>query len=175
MRSKVEDDDTSALGVSVQLGVVSPIIAARIERKDGVPKKKRSGRVNPLSHVQSLVHDGGKRDWRGTVSLKRTNLSRFLGFPNKETMPRLAMVEDGYSTPLVTLKFEYHSGYGCIYGPPYEWEVYSNLIRCYEIPWVHYKDRQGDYYILVMDKIGPNLWDVGSSSGMPSEGFTRVN
>ncbi|KAJ4962116.1 hypothetical protein NE237_022026 [Protea cynaroides] len=137
--------------------------------------KKRSGIVNPLSDVQPLVHDGGKRDWRGSVSLKRANLGQFLGFPNKETMPNLAMVEDGYFTPLVDLKFEHHSGYGSSYGLPYDWEVLNNLSRCYEIPWIHYKGWQGDYYILVLEKIGPNLWDVGSSNGMPSKGFTGVN
>ncbi|XP_076949687.1 casein kinase 1-like protein HD16 [Bidens hawaiensis] len=29
---------------------------------------------------------------------------------------------------------------------------------------VHYKGRHGDYYILVMDKLGPSLWDVWNSS-----------
>ncbi|MFS7999839.1 putative protein kinase CK1-CK1-Pl family [Helianthus anomalus] len=29
---------------------------------------------------------------------------------------------------------------------------------------VHHKGRQGDYYILVMDKLGPSLWDVWNSS-----------
>ncbi|KAJ0779136.1 putative protein kinase CK1-CK1-Pl family [Helianthus annuus] len=32
------------------------------------------------------------------------------------------------------------------------------------VPMVHHKGRQGDYYILVMDKLGPSLWDVWNSS-----------
>ncbi|RYR54006.1 hypothetical protein Ahy_A06g029262 [Arachis hypogaea] len=49
----------------------------------------------------------------------------------------------------VALKFEHRNSKGCNYGPPYEWQVYSTLNGCYGIPWVHYKGRQGDFYILV--------------------------
>ncbi|KAJ0799807.1 putative protein-serine/threonine kinase CK1-CK1-Pl family [Helianthus annuus] len=64
----------------------------------------------------------------------------------------------------VALKLEHRNGKGCNYGPPYEWQVYSNLNGCYGLPMVHHKGRQGDYYILVMDKLGPSLWDVWNSS-----------
>ncbi|XP_043691245.1 casein kinase 1-like protein HD16 [Telopea speciosissima] len=65
----------------------------------------------------------------------------------------------------VALKFEHRSSKGCNYGPPYEWQVYNTLNGCYGIPGVHYKGRQGDYYILVMDMLGPSLWDVWNSVG----------
>ncbi|KAJ4792429.1 casein kinase I [Rhynchospora pubera] len=65
----------------------------------------------------------------------------------------------------VALKFEHRNSKGCNYGPPYEWQVYSTLNGCYGIPSVHYKGRQGDYYILVMDMLGPSLWDVWNSVG----------
>lgn len=65
----------------------------------------------------------------------------------------------------VALKFEHRNSKGCNYGPPYEWQVYSNLNGCYGIPGVHYKGRQGDFYILVMDILGPSLWDVWNSLG----------
>uniref|UniRef100_A0A0D9YFK6 non-specific serine/threonine protein kinase n=1 Tax=Oryza glumipatula TaxID=40148 RepID=A0A0D9YFK6_9ORYZ len=65
----------------------------------------------------------------------------------------------------VALKFEHRNSKGCNYGPPYEWQVYSALNGCYGIPWVHYKGRQGDYYVLVMDILGPSLWDVWNSVG----------
>ncbi|XP_068650001.1 casein kinase 1-like protein HD16 [Aristolochia californica] len=65
----------------------------------------------------------------------------------------------------VALKFEHQSSKGCNYGPPYEWQVYSALNGCYGLPWVHHKGRQGDYYILVMDILGPSLWDVWNSYG----------
>lgn len=65
----------------------------------------------------------------------------------------------------VALKFEHRSSKGCNYAPPYEWQVYQNLNGCYGVPSVHYKGRQGDYYILVMDILGPSLWDVWNSLG----------
>ncbi|KAL8147143.1 hypothetical protein AgCh_004745 [Apium graveolens] len=65
----------------------------------------------------------------------------------------------------VALKFEHRNSKGCNSGPPYEWQVYSTLNGCYGIPSVHFKGRQGDFYILVMDILGPSLWDVWSSLG----------
>ncbi|PKA45820.1 Casein kinase I isoform delta-like [Apostasia shenzhenica] len=65
----------------------------------------------------------------------------------------------------VALKFEHRNSKGCSFGPPYEWQVYNTLNGCYGIPWVHHKGRQGDYYILVMDMLGPSLWDVWNSLG----------
>ncbi|XP_058074816.1 casein kinase 1-like protein HD16 [Magnolia sinica] len=64
----------------------------------------------------------------------------------------------------VALKFEHRNSKGCYHGPPYEWQVYSNLNGCYGIPLVHYKGCQGDYYILVMDMLGPSLWDVWNNN-----------
>ncbi|XP_022730129.1 casein kinase 1-like protein HD16 isoform X2 [Durio zibethinus] len=64
----------------------------------------------------------------------------------------------------VALKFEHRNGKGCSSGPPYEWQVYSTLNGCYGIPLVHYKGQLGDYYILVMDMLGPSLWDVWNSN-----------
>ncbi|CAA6658571.1 unnamed protein product [Spirodela intermedia] len=65
----------------------------------------------------------------------------------------------------VALKFEHRTSKGCNYGAPYEWQVYNTLNGCYGLPLVHYKGRQGDYYILVMDMLGPSLWDVWNSVG----------
>nr|XP_043612356.1 casein kinase 1-like protein HD16 [Erigeron canadensis] len=65
----------------------------------------------------------------------------------------------------VALKFEHRNSKGCNYGPPYEWQVYSTLNGCYGIPSVHYKGRLGDFYILVMDMLGPSLWDVWNNLG----------
>ncbi|CAM0905462.1 unnamed protein product [Alopecurus aequalis] len=65
----------------------------------------------------------------------------------------------------VALKFEHRSSKGCNYAPPYEWQVYQTINGCYGVPGVHYKGRQGDYYILVMDILGPSLWDVWNSLG----------
>ncbi|KAB5565186.1 hypothetical protein DKX38_005240 [Salix brachista] len=65
----------------------------------------------------------------------------------------------------VALKFEHRNSKGCNYGPPYEWQVYNTLGGSHGVPRVHYKGRQGDYYVMVMDMLGPSLWDVWNSSG----------
>ncbi|KAE9589293.1 hypothetical protein Lal_00000481 [Lupinus albus] len=64
----------------------------------------------------------------------------------------------------VALKFEHRNSKGCNYGPPYEWQVYNTLGGSHGIPKVHYKGRQGEYYVMVMDMLGPSLWDVWNSS-----------
>ncbi|KAL8107208.1 hypothetical protein AgCh_023862 [Apium graveolens] len=60
----------------------------------------------------------------------------------------------------VALKFEHKNSKGCNHGPPYEWQVYSILGGIHGVPRVHYKGKQGDYYIMVMDMLGPSLWDI---------------
>ncbi|TYG97918.1 hypothetical protein ES288_A10G076300v1 [Gossypium darwinii] len=64
----------------------------------------------------------------------------------------------------VALKFEHRSSKGCNYGPPHEWQVYNTLGGSHGIPRVHYKGRQGDYYVMVMDMLGPSLWDVWNNN-----------
>ncbi|KAA8540363.1 hypothetical protein F0562_024718 [Nyssa sinensis] len=64
----------------------------------------------------------------------------------------------------MALKFEHRSSKGCNYGPPHEWQVYNTLGGSHGVPRVHYKGRQGDYYVMVMDMLGPSLWDVWNNS-----------
>ncbi|XP_010552201.1 PREDICTED: casein kinase 1-like protein HD16 [Tarenaya hassleriana] len=71
----------------------------------------------------------------------------------------------GASIMEVALKFEHRSSKGCNYGPPQEWQVYNTLGGIHGVPRVHYKGRQGDYYVMVMDMLGPSLWDMWNSSG----------
>eukprot|EP01018_Ginkgo_biloba_P015310 Gb_14707 [translate_table: standard] len=65
----------------------------------------------------------------------------------------------------VALKLEHRSNNGCNYGPPYEWQVYNTLSGYHGLFWVHHKGQKGDYYILVMDMLGPILWDVSNTVG----------
>lgn len=65
----------------------------------------------------------------------------------------------------VAIKFEHRNSKGCSYGPPYEWQVYTALGGSHGVPRVHYKGKQGDYYVMVMDMLGPSLWDLWNSSG----------
>ncbi|KAF5741656.1 Casein kinase I-2-like protein [Tripterygium wilfordii] len=54
----------------------------------------------------------------------------------------------------VALKFEHRTSKGCNYGPPYEWQVYNTLGGSHGVPRVHYKGRQGDYYVMNVDRNG---------------------
>ncbi|KAI3428793.1 hypothetical protein D9Q98_007612 [Chlorella vulgaris] len=73
--------------------------------------------------------------------------------------------KDGANANLIALKLEHRSSKGCNYGPPYEWSVYGALGNIPGVPKVHYKGRQGDFYIMVMDMLGPSLWDVWNTQG----------
>ena len=66
----------------------------------------------------------------------------------------------------VALKFEHRSSKGCgAYGPPYEWSVYNSLAGVHGVPQLFHKGRQGDYYLMIMDLLGPSLWDVWNETG----------
>merc|ERR1711971_599868 len=50
--------------------------------------------------------------------------------------------------------------------PPYEWSAYCG------IPKVHYKGKYGNYYVLVMDLLGPSVWDLLIKNGQKlAEGY----
>ncbi|XP_048134119.1 casein kinase 1-like protein HD16 isoform X2 [Rhodamnia argentea] len=59
----------------------------------------------------------------------------------------------------VAIKFEHKDSEGCEGGIPNEWKVYDDLGENHGIPLprVHYKGQQGDYYVMVMDLLGPSL------------------
>ncbi|KAI3945278.1 hypothetical protein MKX01_035039 [Papaver californicum] len=54
---------------------------------------------------------------------------------------------------LVALKFEHRSSKGCNHGPPYEWQLYNTLGGSHGVPRVHYKGRQGEYYIMIQHNV----------------------
>lgn len=64
----------------------------------------------------------------------------------------------------VALKFEHKNSKGCNYGPPYEWQVYNTLGGSHGVPRVHFKGRLGEFYVMVMDILGPSLWDVWNNN-----------
>ncbi|AET01488.2 putative protein kinase CK1-CK1-Pl family [Medicago truncatula] len=59
----------------------------------------------------------------------------------------------------VAIKFEHTSSKGCNEGPPKEWEAYDTLGGSHGVPQVHYKGKQDGYYIMIMDILGPSLYD----------------
>ncbi|KAL5221821.1 hypothetical protein ABZP36_026534 [Zizania latifolia] len=74
------------------------------------------------------------------------------------------MLANGPGAIEVALKFEHRTSKGCNHGPPYEWQVYNTLGGIHGVPRVHYKGRQGEYYVMVMDMLGPSLWDVWNNN-----------
>eukprot|EP01018_Ginkgo_biloba_P040185 Gb_03091 [translate_table: standard] len=112
-----------------------------------LPEKVQVG-GSPLYKLERKLGKGGF----GQVFVGR----RIIGASERVTGPGAAEV---------ALKFEHRNSKGCNYGPPYEWDVYNTLGGSHGVPRVHYKGRQGDYYIMVMDILGPSLWDVWNSSG----------
>jgi serine/threonine protein kinase len=78
--------------------------------------------------------------------------------------PRLSDRSPGASALEVALKFEHQTSKGCNYGAPYEWQVYNILSGNHGVPRVHYKGKQGEFYIMVMDMLGPSLWDVWNNN-----------
>ncbi|BAD87917.1 putative serine/threonine protein kinase [Oryza sativa Japonica Group] len=74
------------------------------------------------------------------------------------------MLANGPGASEVALKFEHRTSKGCNHGPPYEWQVYNAIGGIHGVPRVHYKGRQGEYYVIVMDMLGPSLWDVWNNN-----------
>ncbi|KDD74578.1 hypothetical protein H632_c1211p0, partial [Helicosporidium sp. ATCC 50920] len=88
------------------------------------------------------------------------------GFGQVYLGTRMSPSKDPQQEPdMVALKLEHRSSKGCNYGPPYEWSVYGSLGTVNGVPRIHYKGRQGDYYVMVMDRLGPSLWDLWNSRG----------
>uniref|UniRef100_A0A0E0JF83 non-specific serine/threonine protein kinase n=1 Tax=Oryza punctata TaxID=4537 RepID=A0A0E0JF83_ORYPU len=78
--------------------------------------------------------------------------------------PTLGNRNSGANALEVALKFEHRTSKGCSYGAPYEWQVYNTLSGNHGVPRVHYKGKQGGFYIMVMDMLGPSLWDVWNNN-----------
>ncbi|KAK4276977.1 hypothetical protein QN277_015056 [Acacia crassicarpa] len=108
------------------------------------------------------VQVGGSPTYRidrklGKGGFGQVYVGRRVGATNPAELTGPAAVE-------VALKFEHRSSKGCNYGPPYEWQVYNVLGGSHGVPRVHFKGRHGDYYIMVMDMLGPSLWDVWNNN-----------
>ncbi|KAF3788887.1 Casein kinase I [Nymphaea thermarum] len=126
---------------------------------DKVPAAEDEGSTAPLPEK---VQVGGSPVYRierklGKGGFGQVYVGRRVSTPNSSGATGSGAIE-------VALKFEHRSSKGCNYGPPYEWQVYNALGGSHGVPRVHYKGRQGDYYVMVMDMLGPSLWDVWNNN-----------
>mmetsp|Transcript_917 Transcript_917/g.1380 ORF Transcript_917/g.1380 Transcript_917/m.1380 type:complete len:725 (+) Transcript_917:192-2366(+) len=113
------------------------------------PPQKVSVGGSPSYHPEKKLGKGGF----GQVWLGRKQ-------PVSKTPSKVNNSIDGPQAGQVALKFEHTTSKGCTNGPPYEWSVYQQLGESYGIPKVHFKGSQDDFYVMVMDLLGPSLWDV---------------
>ncbi|CAK0753731.1 hypothetical protein CVIRNUC_002242 [Coccomyxa viridis] len=61
----------------------------------------------------------------------------------------------------VAIKFEHVSSKGCLTnGKPAEWSVYSAIGSCPGMPKVYARTTQASFHILIMELLGPSLWDL---------------
>ncbi|GAX84656.1 hypothetical protein CEUSTIGMA_g12077.t1 [Chlamydomonas eustigma] len=138
----------AAAAMAAAKGVVKPADAADAnEGPDAYPPPAKINVGNSPVYIpeKKLGKGGFGQVWLG----RRVTLRKKDG-----------VVLEGAQAPEVALKLEHKTSKGCTNGPPYEWHVYSQLGDSYGIPKVHYKGQQDDFYIMVMDLLGPSLWDV---------------
>jgi len=147
---ELEDDMAGVDGISAHEGLSGDRALKEDEASTAPVPKKIKFQNSPEYTVETKLGKGGF----GQVYVGRRVVPVATG---KDST--------GASALQVALKFEHRNSKGCSYGPPYEWSVYSHLDDIPGIPKVHYKGRQGDYYIMVMDMLGPSLWDVWNTSG----------
>ncbi|KAL9659487.1 hypothetical protein QQ045_024293 [Rhodiola kirilowii] len=128
-------------------------------RTPPVPEKVQVG-GSPLYKVERKLGKGGS----GQVYVGRR---ASVGSKSERTGP--GAIE-------VAIKFEHKSSNGCSDGPPYEWQVYNTLGGSHGVPQLHYKGSQDDFYIMVMDMLGPSLWDVwnNNNQSLPVEMVSRI-
>ncbi|GAV61267.1 Pkinase domain-containing protein, partial [Cephalotus follicularis] len=117
--------------------------------------------------IPEKVQVGNSPEYRVEARLGKGGFGQvYVGRPisavntNDKTVPGIAEV---------ALKFEHTSSKGCNHKPPNEWQVYDTLGDSHGIPRVHYKGQQGEYYVMVMDMLGPSLWDMWNYATMSVE------
>lgn len=111
-----------------------------------------------LAPLPERVQVGGSPMYRIERKLGKGGFGQV--YVGRRVSGSIANDRTGSGATEVALKFEHRNSKGCNYGPPYEWQVYNTLGGSHGVPRVHYKGRQGDYYVMVMDMLGPSLWDV---------------
>ncbi|GAB2269372.1 Casein kinase 1-like protein hd16 [Dionaea muscipula] len=161
-----EEDNNRPIGGGVELraGVGEIRIAAKMDDSQGrsVDKANPAEEEGCNAPIPEKVHVGGSPVYKVERRLGKGGFGQvYLG---RRVSALNSIERTGPGAVEVALKFEHRSSKGCSYGPPYEWQVYNALGGSHGVPRVHYKGRFGDYYIMVMDILGPSLWDVWNNN-----------
>uniref|UniRef100_A0A0E0JIK9 non-specific serine/threonine protein kinase n=1 Tax=Oryza punctata TaxID=4537 RepID=A0A0E0JIK9_ORYPU len=145
------------------------IEVADLEREGGGEKKMEGPDSGARSADKQAVEDEGNTtpvpDTVQVGSSPKYRVDKKLGKGGfGQVYVGRRMLANGPGASEVALKFEHRTSKGCNHGPPYEWQVYNAIGGIHGVPRVHYKGRQGEYYVMVMDMLGPSLWDVWNNN-----------
>ncbi|KAH7837637.1 hypothetical protein Vadar_016150 [Vaccinium darrowii] len=117
-------------------------------RADAAHAGDYDGSASPLPE---LIRVGGSPLYRRDRKLGKGGFGQvFVG--------RLVCGEIGAAE--VALKFEHKKGFN---RPPFEWKVCNSLRGCPGVPQLHYSGPQDDYYVMIMDMLGPSLLELFES------------
>ncbi|KAF6983026.1 hypothetical protein CFC21_001324 [Triticum aestivum] len=135
---------------------------ARSADKDDAPPGD-DGSSTPLPETVEQIQIGNSPTYKLDRKLGKGGFGQvYVG--RRISTPSLSDRTPGANALEVAIKFEHRTSKGCNYGAPYEWEVYNTLSGIHGVPRVHYKGKQSEYYIMIMDMLGPSLWDVWNNN-----------
>ncbi|GJM94850.1 hypothetical protein PR202_ga11532 [Eleusine coracana subsp. coracana] len=150
-------DDGSATPLPETVRISFFLRDFRFERaRTGIGRRSGFGQA-------SLIQIGNSPTYRLDRKLGKGGFGQvYVG--RRISSPNLSDRTPGVNALEVAIKFEHRTSKGCNYNAPYEWQVYNTLSGIHGVPRVHYKGKQGEYYIMIMDMLGPSLWDVWNNN-----------